>query len=83
MEQSVAQEKADRAREFINAGYTISYQVVRPGWFVLSGSGRGKSFYERMIVTHDRKIGFSIEYAAADAELWNPVAAKLSHCLAG
>ena len=81
--QSVAQEKADRAHEFTNLGYAISYQVVRPGWFVLSGSGRGKNFYERMIVTHDRESGFSIEYPASDAELWNPIAAKLSRCMSG
>lgn len=81
MQQSVAQERNDRAREFTNSGYTISYQVVRHDWFVLSGSGRGKSFYQRMIVTHDREVGFSIEYPAADATLWNPVVAKLSRCL--
>lgn len=81
--QTAAEEKTDRAREFTSQGYGISYQVVRPGWFVLSGSGRGRSFYERVIVTHNREAGFSIEYPAADAALWNPVVAKLSRCLTG
>ncbi|QSR17443.1 hypothetical protein CA833_09650 [Novosphingobium sp. KA1] len=80
---TVAQAKSDAAKRFVSQGYTVTYQVSRPEWFVLSGAGKGKTFYQRTMLNKDREVSFVLEYPASDAAIWNPVSAKLSHCLAG
>jgi hypothetical protein len=83
LEESVAQSRGDSAAQFAAKGFTITYQVVRSDWYVLSGTGKGGLFYQRTKINRDREVSFQLLYPANETSIWNPIAAKLSRCLIG
>ena len=61
---------------------TISYKLVKPHVFVLSGaSPSGLVWYRKEIEAQDRTVTLEFEYPAALKAGMDPVAAKMSACL--
>ncbi|WP_068092835.1 hypothetical protein [Novosphingobium rosa] len=83
LEATVPQARAEDVKRFTGQGYRITYQVAKPGWYVLSGAGRAGTFYKRRMLNKDRDLTFELLYPSSDAAIWNPVAAKLNACLKG
>lgn len=81
LERTITQAKDDDVARLSGGGFSITYQVVRPGWYVLSGSGKAGTFYKRKMLSRDREVTFELRYPSAEAGVWNPIAARMSHCL--
>ncbi|WP_260928677.1 hypothetical protein [Novosphingobium sp. 9] len=65
------------------SGYEVTYNVMKPGWYVLSGTGTHGIVYLKSLIGKEKQVTFELRYPAAEAAHWNPVSAHLSQCLAG
>ncbi|MGI4876469.1 MAG: hypothetical protein ACRYG4_03185 [Janthinobacterium lividum] len=71
---------ADQTATRLSAGGAISYRVVKPGWFVVSGSSSTGEFYAKSFHVGDQRKSFELTYPAATASKWRPIAAQLNAC---
>lgn len=71
---------ADRAR--LSKGGEVTYSVVRPNWYVLSGRQNGQVFYLKSVLANDAFSTMELRYPAAAAKTWSPVTTQLSRCFA-
>jgi len=60
-------------------GYTIGYQRLGRSWFVLSGEGRGKVFYEKVVFSCAGRLinSFSLLYPVADRDTFDPIIQRI------
>lgn len=58
----------------------VSYSVLKPGWFVVSGSKGATDFYAKSLFRGDQVKSFELTYPHAAAATWKPVAAALNAC---
>jgi hypothetical protein len=59
----------------------VTYQVMKPDWFVLSGEN-GQIFYAKMLSVSDQLKSFEITYDSSAAELYKPVVGRIASCFA-
>ncbi|UAJ10182.1 hypothetical protein [Polymorphobacter megasporae] len=71
---------ADQTATRLAAGGTTSYRVIKPGWFVVSGSTPTSEFYAKSFHVGDQSKSFELTYPAAEAAKWRPIAARLNAC---
>jgi hypothetical protein len=72
--QSVASYQ-DYVRRHSYADFTIDYRPVGSNWFVLSGDGGGKTFYEKVMFSCDGRLinSFALIYPTADKRRFDAV----------
>jgi len=60
-------------------GYAIGYERHGRGWFVLSGDGQGKVFYEKVVFSCAGRLinSFSLLYSAADSDTFDPIIERI------
>lgn len=81
MGESVAASAAD-ARARLSERGKVTYAVVKPGWFVLSGRQDGQIFYLKSVLVGETFSTMELRYPAAQAAAWSPVTTRLSRCFA-
>ena len=70
----------DTASRLAGASGQVTYKVIKPGWFVLSGQNGKSIFYAKMLYTHDQFKSFEITYDASESSVYKPVVARLARC---
>jgi len=60
-------------------GYAIGYQRLGGSWFVLSGDGRGKVFYEKVVFSCAGRLitSFALLYSVADRDTFDPIIERI------
>lgn len=71
---------AEQTAVRLAAGGMTTYRVVKPGWFVVSGSSPTGEFYAKSFHVGDQSKSFELTYPAASARQWRPIAARLNAC---
>ena len=62
---------------------SVSYKVVKPDWYVLSGNQDGKIVYLKSRRSGDKFESFELRYPAQANAAWAPVVARIGACLRG
>ena len=61
----------------------VMYEVLKPGWFVVSGVDNGKVFYQKTILRQNVFKTFRIEYDESVKQHWDPITAKIARSFKG
>ena len=72
-----------QARTARHESRTITYQVFKGDWFVVSGTENNKVFYEKTMQHNGVFKTFRIEYDKAVKDTWDPITAKIAHSFKG
>jgi len=62
---------------------TITYQVLKGDWFVVSGTENNKVFYEKTMLHNGAFKTFRIVYDKAVKDTWDPITAKIARSFKG
>jgi hypothetical protein len=79
LDQTVAASAADERARLSENG-KVTYAVVRPTWFVLSGQQNGQVFYLKSVLARNAFSTMELRYPAGQTASWSPVAAQVSRC---
>ena len=60
----------------------VTYQVLKPNWFVASGRGKDDIFYVKTLYSHDQFKSFELTYKDSQAAVYGPIVKRLSSCFA-
>jgi hypothetical protein len=60
-----------------------TYEVLKPGWFVVSGIDNGKVFYQKTILRQGVFKTLRIQYEESDKQRWDPITAKIASSFKG
>jgi hypothetical protein len=69
--------------ELARSDLRVTYQVLRPTWFVVSGYQGPYIFYQRTHRTADGLRTFRLRHRAADKDYFDPIVTRLSRSFAG
>ena len=61
----------------------VTYRVLKPTWFVISGYNSGKIFYEKTILKNDAFETFLFEYDESKRKIYDPIVKKISRSFEG
>jgi hypothetical protein len=67
-------------RERLGKNGQVTYSVVRPTWYVLSGRQNGQVFYLKSVLDRDAFSTMELRYPASAQSSWKSVVSKLSRC---
>jgi hypothetical protein len=60
----------------------VTYKVLKPDWFVVSGRNGATVFYAKTLSSHGQFKSFELTYAASAAAVYDPVIGRLAACFA-
>jgi hypothetical protein len=63
------------------ADYEIGYRRLGQGWFVLSGEGKGKVFYEKVMFSCAGRLinSFALLYSVAERAFFDPIVERIEN----
>jgi hypothetical protein len=61
----------------------VTYKVLRPTWFVISGHEGGKIFYQKTMLKGDTFKTFRIEYDESEKAVFDPVTKRIEKSFRG
>ena len=67
-------------RERLGKGGEVTYSVVRPSWYVLSGQKNGRIFYLKSVFARNTFSTMELRYPASAKGTWTAVTTRLSRC---
>ncbi len=70
----------DTASRLAGASGKVTYKVIKPGWFVVSGQNGPSTFYAKTVYAHDQFKSFELTYDGAESSVYKPVVARLVRC---
>lgn len=70
----------ETATRLAGASGKVTYKVIQPGWFALSGQNGPVVFYAKTLYTHEQFKSFELTYDAATSAIYRPVITRLVHC---
>lgn len=71
---------ASEDRKRLTRGGQVTYAVVKPNWYVLSGKQGGQIFYLKSVLANGAFSTMELRYPASAQRQWAPVTARLSKC---
>lgn len=71
----------DEARGAANS--EVTYQILKPGWFVVSGISDGKVFYQKTILRQGVFKTLRLEYKRSVKSTWDPITPKIAASFKG
>lgn len=80
LQQVYAQETA---RSSEHPDRTVTYQVIKRDWFVVSGTENGRIFYQKTLLRNGVFKTFRIEYDDAQKQVFNPVTTRIANSFRG
>jgi hypothetical protein len=80
LNESVKDAIEDTSSRLAGASGKVTYQVIKPGWFVVSGQNGKSIFYAKTLYAHDQFKSFELTYNEAESSVYKPVAARLARC---
>jgi hypothetical protein len=60
----------------------VTYQVLKPGWFVVSGHNGAAVFYAKTLYSHGQFKSFELTYREMAAATYEPLVRRLATCFA-
>ena len=60
----------------------VTYKVLEPKWFVISGQNGARVFYAKTVLNHDQFKSFELTYDRANAAMYAPIVTRIAHCFA-
>ena len=79
LDQTVADAAAEDRRRL---GGQVTYSVVKPGWYVLSGRRGSQLYYLKSVFANGAFSTMELRYANAEAKNWASVTTRMSRCFA-
>ena len=70
----------DTASRLAGKSGKVTYKVIKPTWFVVSGQNGQKVFYAKTLYSHDQFKSFELVYDNSTAALYEPVIRRLNAC---
>jgi hypothetical protein len=61
----------------------VTYKILQPGWFVVSGSEAGRIFYQKTMLKGDVFKTFRAEYDESDKARFNPIVKRIEKSFKG
>ena len=58
----------------------VTYKVIRPGWFVVSGENGNSLFYAKTLYAHEQFKSFELNYDSSASTVYKPVLTRLAGC---
>jgi hypothetical protein len=80
LEQSLKHALAYTEARLIGASGKITYMVLNPHWFVVSGQNGQTVFYGKTLYSHDQFKSFELTYNHSAAAMYEPLIGRLSTC---
>ena len=80
LDQSVSETYSDELQADEKAGIKVTYRVVKPGYFVVSGSGAGKIIYQKTVLVGDVFKTLRLEYPEDQKAVFDPIVSTMSDC---
>ena len=77
---SVSEAYSDELQADEKAGIKVTYRVVKPGYFVVSGSGAGKIIYQKTVLVGDVFKTLRLEYPEDQKAVFDPIVSTMSDC---
>jgi hypothetical protein len=81
MDNTVAQQMQDAISGVQKDGGTVTYQVAKGDWFVISGELGGKVYYQKTLRHEDQFASFRLTYSRDAAGRYDLIVRQLSNCL--
>lgn len=73
----------ETARSSEHPDRTVTYQVIKRDWFVVSGTENGRIFYQKTLLRNGVFKTFRIEYDDAQKQVFNPVTTRIANSFRG
>jgi hypothetical protein len=60
----------------------VTYKVLKPNWFVVSGQNDQTIFYAKTLYSHDQLKSFELSYNRSRAAIYQPLIGRIAACFA-
>jgi|GEM_PF-515469 len=70
----------DTSSRLAGASGKVTYKVIRPGWFVVSGENGQSVFYAKTMYSHEQFKSFDLTYDSGASSVYKPVVTRLAAC---
>jgi hypothetical protein len=71
------------ARTANDSNFKVTYEILKPNWFVVSGIDNGKVFYQKTLLKQGVIKTFRMEYDEAVKQKWDPITTKIAQSFEG
>jgi hypothetical protein len=82
LDERLKERLAATAARLAGASGKVTYQVLKPGWFVVSGRNGATVFYAKTLYSHGQFKSFELSYSEAAASTYEPFIRRLATCFA-
>lgn len=72
----------DTASRLAGSSGKVTYQVLKPSWFVVSGRNDGSIFYAKTLYANHQFKSFELTYEDSQSGVYGPLVKRLSACFA-
>ena len=73
----------DETRAVKDSNFKVTYEVLKPAWFVVSGIDNGRVFYQKTILRQGIFKTFRMEYVESEKQTWDPITTKIGGSFKG
>ena len=73
---------ADTSSRLAGPSGKVTYKVLKPKWFVISGQNGATVFYAKMLYSHGQFKSFELTYDGSAAAMYEPVILRIAECFA-
>jgi hypothetical protein len=70
----------ETASGLAGASGKVTYKVIKPDWFVISGKNRQSVFYAKTLYSHEQFKSFELTYDSSASTFYKPVISRLAAC---
>lgn len=70
----------DTASRLAGKSGKVTYKVIKPTWFVVSGQNGQKVFYAKTLYSHEQFKSFELVYDSSASAIYEPVVRRLNTC---
>lgn len=78
--QSVSEAYSDEQEVEEKAGIKITYKLLKPNYFVVSGSGKGKIIYQKTVLAGEVYKTLHLEYPEDQKQAFDSIVSAMSGC---
>jgi len=80
LSESLEDELADTESRLAGASGKVTYKVLKPNWFIVSGQNGQTVFYARTSYNGEQFKSFELTYNRSAAEVYEPMISRLTTC---
>jgi hypothetical protein len=82
LDESLKDRLAETGSRLAGAAGKVTYKVLKPHWFVVSGQNGATVFYAKTLHRDDRFMVFELTYSDTAAVVYEPVVRRIAACFA-